>query len=296
MGPLPAPPAIYCLDCGYLLHGLREPRCPECGRTFDPRDPETFARSSRRFKLIGAARTVPFVTPLVLLSVWWVHVALTLMDDPLGDGFDLALFFVTMVLKLATVASLLFVLGQVYAAIAGRPRAAAITFLCWCGCSLAVVGGWAVLREHAAPVIRNDAAAYMTMTHVPSYEEGRLDFHARWPRGRIFAAELGLAIILCALHALLGLYAGRYAVLAVPAGIVLTLLLLAVHIVVFRLVDFDFDIFHADIFSGALAIDLLYFFAGVDPYTSIASTVYAAVALSSWWIVRQYGQSSPTPK
>ena len=24
-----------CLDCGYILHGLAEPRCPECGTPFD---------------------------------------------------------------------------------------------------------------------------------------------------------------------------------------------------------------------------------------------------------------------
>jgi hypothetical protein len=32
-----------CLDCGYILHGLAEFRCPECGREFDPEDPESFS-------------------------------------------------------------------------------------------------------------------------------------------------------------------------------------------------------------------------------------------------------------
>ena len=27
----------YCVGCGYSLYGLPEPRCPECGRAFDPR-------------------------------------------------------------------------------------------------------------------------------------------------------------------------------------------------------------------------------------------------------------------
>src|SRR5690242_19490405 len=27
-----------CLGCDYPLRGLTEPRCPECGRAFDPRD------------------------------------------------------------------------------------------------------------------------------------------------------------------------------------------------------------------------------------------------------------------
>lgn len=27
----------FCQACGYVLHGLTEPRCPECGTPFDPR-------------------------------------------------------------------------------------------------------------------------------------------------------------------------------------------------------------------------------------------------------------------
>lgn len=32
----------HCLKCGYSLTGLTEPRCPECGREFDPLDPRSF--------------------------------------------------------------------------------------------------------------------------------------------------------------------------------------------------------------------------------------------------------------
>lgn len=32
-------PIGLCLDCGYSLLGLPTPRCPECGREFDPMDP-----------------------------------------------------------------------------------------------------------------------------------------------------------------------------------------------------------------------------------------------------------------
>lgn len=35
--------AKRCLGCGYILEGLPEPRCPECGRAFDPHDPVTYA-------------------------------------------------------------------------------------------------------------------------------------------------------------------------------------------------------------------------------------------------------------
>jgi hypothetical protein len=34
---------MYCSACGYALHGLKERRCPECGRPFDPHDDRTFS-------------------------------------------------------------------------------------------------------------------------------------------------------------------------------------------------------------------------------------------------------------
>jgi len=34
-------PAGLCWECGYPLQGLPTPRCPECGREFDPADPAT---------------------------------------------------------------------------------------------------------------------------------------------------------------------------------------------------------------------------------------------------------------
>jgi len=42
--PAPRPPrGGRCGECGYLLAGLPEPRCPECGTRFDPRDPNARA-------------------------------------------------------------------------------------------------------------------------------------------------------------------------------------------------------------------------------------------------------------
>jgi predicted amidophosphoribosyltransferase len=35
-------PRMFCIECGYPLDGLPEPRCPECGAAFDPADPDSF--------------------------------------------------------------------------------------------------------------------------------------------------------------------------------------------------------------------------------------------------------------
>lgn len=35
-------PVKQCLRCSYLLEGLPENRCPECGQPFDPADPSTW--------------------------------------------------------------------------------------------------------------------------------------------------------------------------------------------------------------------------------------------------------------
>src|ERR1051326_2396003 len=39
---------MFCLTCRYRLDNLPEPRCPECGRRFNPTDPRTFGPRPRR--------------------------------------------------------------------------------------------------------------------------------------------------------------------------------------------------------------------------------------------------------
>lgn len=105
--------AARCLGCDYLLIGLSEHRCPECGRAFDPADETTFStktRSQRRRQLAknlvvplslfyGAAISLTifliFLHPRLgtqvggdlvgtILAVWFVHFCLAvLLASPL---------------------------------------------------------------------------------------------------------------------------------------------------------------------------------------------------------------------
>lgn len=45
------PITACCLKCGYLLRGLPEAICPECGQSFDPADPRTYTITQQRRRL-----------------------------------------------------------------------------------------------------------------------------------------------------------------------------------------------------------------------------------------------------
>ena len=73
-----------CLTCGYVLEGLEEPRCPECGNPFDLADPRTYSTKPLfvRWKfwlpgfLLAAGAGAALYVVLVLLAGWNVAVTL----------------------------------------------------------------------------------------------------------------------------------------------------------------------------------------------------------------------------
>jgi len=82
-----------CLNCGYILDGLPESRCPECGRGFDPGDPATYLtkrESGRPFLALAFLGVVLMLIALTLawladhdmlapISDWWVVIAWPLL-------------------------------------------------------------------------------------------------------------------------------------------------------------------------------------------------------------------------
>ncbi len=61
------PETAVCLGCGYALRDLPEPRCPECGRAFDPADPRTFGPEPRP----------KWLQPWAAPPPWWHVCAIT---------------------------------------------------------------------------------------------------------------------------------------------------------------------------------------------------------------------------
>jgi hypothetical protein len=76
-------PMGLCLDCGYALHGLPTPRCPECGRAFDPLDPTTM-NMGRELSDLAKFVLGPVRWPVSLMS--WGAIAVALWYARLPGG------------------------------------------------------------------------------------------------------------------------------------------------------------------------------------------------------------------
>jgi hypothetical protein len=79
--PISPPAEARCLGCGYQLRGLNDPRCPECGRDFNPADVMTMdlpvrRRRVRRSRLLKWLPTVAWALACCALSkllMWWLE-------------------------------------------------------------------------------------------------------------------------------------------------------------------------------------------------------------------------------
>ena len=61
------PSVAQCLTCGYLLRGLREPKCPECGQPFNPLDATTFDADPPRRKRILRTKRIAVAAGIALV-------------------------------------------------------------------------------------------------------------------------------------------------------------------------------------------------------------------------------------
>lgn len=110
----PAEPFKRCLSCDYILDGLPEPRCPECGRPFDPNDCSTYAmqghpsvKSSVTSYLIAASSLGIFILlPPILVSTtslqWGDTFTSFILMSLLAHMAELIIFILAVVRALST--------------------------------------------------------------------------------------------------------------------------------------------------------------------------------------------------
>ena len=120
---------IYCSKCDYDLSHLKELRCPECGREFDPDDPSTFESSEYRpcpcyLKFALVLSFYPFTILLCLYAAWVAgrielgHWPIPYQDDPYQYMESTRQFFEE-ILKLLTIGALVALIASLALIIAG---------------------------------------------------------------------------------------------------------------------------------------------------------------------------------
>ncbi|MFO0837050.1 MAG: hypothetical protein U1D55_00865 [Phycisphaerae bacterium] len=95
----------YCKGCGYILDGLPEERCPECGRAFSRRDPRTYLHTRRvrwSHRVVRAVKwgalTALTLTPISCLAFRFAYYT----DGEVGAGVTLFGWFLGCCIALAT--------------------------------------------------------------------------------------------------------------------------------------------------------------------------------------------------
>lgn len=79
----------FCRRCGYLLIGLPENRCPECGDPFDPDDERSFACDEPRSKPLASGKW--FIVPMFsgiavhLVTLWILFAQSVDVNRPFAD-------------------------------------------------------------------------------------------------------------------------------------------------------------------------------------------------------------------
>jgi hypothetical protein len=223
---------------------------------------------------------------LALSVVWLVHNASTLLGDPLGQGFDMALWLVACVLKVPCFVALALLLARVHRVLYGNVRKAVAAAALWGGLAVAIVLALAATRTWWAPYFTSDTTKYYSTVPGRYPEPGRAEWLGPWTHGVVLLCELLLAVGLAAVNALIGYLRGNKVLVSVPISIIASILLLAAYIGWFPWFHSSYDEFHGDIFSGALLFDLVLFFAAMDPYTTIAILFYMAALAGDWLILR----------
>lgn len=215
----------------------------------------------------------------VFAVVWLTHVVLTLMGDPLGLTFDIALWISSSVLRVAAWIALVRLLAQTHAVIAADwPRALRVLAI-WTTAATVLVLAMSATREWWAPRSSSDSSAYYWVSGARhAFEAGvrhRAEWLRAWKAGYVTAAELALAYMLCAVQVAIGFYEGKRPRRSVPLGIATTVMLLVAYLAWCPWFHSDYDFFHGELFAGALVLDAISPMAS-DPYTTIATFCYLA--------------------
>lgn len=130
-----------CLGCGYILNGLPENRCPECGRSFDPDDPETYLcdqADGRKYLAAALLGLFAMTSPLMVVSLLRLG-----FRGQVPSWVVVAMFAVGLLTSAVVLGRSVKRLREPAAAV--THRAALMAALLVCGLPYAIFVGWVAL-------------------------------------------------------------------------------------------------------------------------------------------------------
>jgi len=173
---------MKCLGCKYPLKGLRNSKCPECGREFDPSDDQTFRsdgyqvqlRSSQLIAANAALVGLASLVPLAMIS---------------GEALFVPILLIAICFPFVLGGAILWMIALAIGALAPH-KGLAIAMLSMCvaievfvcaaaGLFLAAHSAWGVL--FLLWVIGLNAVAFRAIAHLGGYRKGRRTSKARVP-------------------------------------------------------------------------------------------------------------------
>lgn len=235
----------------------------------------SFLLSTRGFRTLGIG--ILAASP-ILVATNVLHIRSTELGDPYGINVDFALVVAAIALKWFLLVSSIIVLRVWFGDIYQRPKKAACTALAIAFPLVVLTLVLAANRGAWASRLSNDSEKYHSFV---SEEDDFASWDANysrvswlWHNGITQTAECLLVMAIVAMLAMLGVQGGRsfwwISIFAVPG-------ILFAYSLLLQLFVFDFDVFHGEIWSGAVLLDLIWPLY-VDPYSFIASLYYATFA------------------
>jgi len=240
---------------------------------------------------LSARHSVRALLPFGLLPlVWFSHVFLSRLGDPLGQHFDLALWLLASCLKLAQLASLLWLLHRVHRALFAHRALAVWAFATWALTGMLALSLLALTRHFWAEQLATSSTKFFFAGTAPPLPPDILKLREAALRalssGGVFACEAALFGLLAGIQATTAFYLGRRPKLSMFMACISCEVALAGYVAWSPWFLSDYDFFHGDIVASPLLLDQVAVVAS-DPYTTLAIPVYLALGVSTWLIAQR---------
>jgi uncharacterized protein YhhL (DUF1145 family) len=228
--------------------------------------------------LLGAAIAVGGLTAVTSIAV------VMNLDDPWGPDPDAFLRITTAIFKLATLIAIVWLTGRAYSVIAGRRRDAVRAFLIWSVFGSICVVVLALTRDLWSALLSGATVKFYPNGVIPDYDlvnPAIAAHYAHWQAanaaGWVLVSEIGMVLILAALHAGIGFRWGHAPVRAVAAGGIASMVVGLLAHLLLPWSRWDYDAFIGSTLPGIVWMDAFLYLGEAYPYTVVASFFYMSV-------------------